>query len=97
MRMKIAHGTYRHYKGSLYVVIGHALHTETEEEHVIYRRADAVADPDTTWIRPVKNFCELVEIDGRLTPRFTWTGRFPSPEEEDIQSAGKAVQQQMRR
>ena len=30
-------GTYRHYKGTLYEVIGEATHSETEEPLVVYR------------------------------------------------------------
>jgi hypothetical protein len=33
----IPSGRYRHYKGNEYTVIGTARHSETLEEHVVYR------------------------------------------------------------
>jgi hypothetical protein len=92
--MKVAPGTYKHYKGDLYLVVGEAVHTETDETHVVYRRAGGEADPGTLWIRPVKNFCEMLLIDGRMTPRFTWTGRTPDREEVGTQFADRTPQQQ---
>ena len=32
-------GRYRHFKGAVYVVVGTALHSETEEPLVVYRAA----------------------------------------------------------
>jgi len=57
-------GTYQHYKGDYYVVIGFARHSETLEPLVIYRRLD-VRIPDL-WARPASMWNELV--DGK--PRF---------------------------
>ncbi len=65
--MSIPTGRYRHYKGNDYTVIGVARHSETGEELVVYR-------PDygdkALWVRPLTMFQEMVEIDGRQTPRF---------------------------
>jgi len=58
-------GTYRHYKGKDYTVIGVAQHTETGEELVIYRDAD-----QCLWVRPRTMFLETVEVDGQQVPRF---------------------------
>lgn len=64
-------GRYRHYKGSDYIVIGVARHSETDEELVVYR-------PDYgergLWVRPKSMFLETVEIDGREIPRFQYIG-----------------------
>lgn len=58
---------YRHYKGNLYRVLADpAYHSETLEEVVAYM---SVKD-GKVWIRPSKMFHELVEIDGRVVPRF---------------------------
>ena len=35
---QIKPGRYRHYKGNEYTVIGTARHSETLEEHVVYRQ-----------------------------------------------------------
>lgn len=61
---------YAHYKKpeANYIVIDIALIEETEEPAVIYR-ADYSAN--LTWIRPLANFLEIIEVDGRKQPRFT--------------------------
>jgi hypothetical protein len=64
-------GRYRHYKGNLYVVIGVARHSETDEELVVYR-------PDYgergLWVRPQSMFLESVEFNGQTVPRFEFLG-----------------------
>ena len=60
-------GRYRHYKGQEYEVLGVARHSETEEEFVVYH---ALYGEFGLWVRPLGMFEELVDIDGRLIPRF---------------------------
>jgi hypothetical protein len=60
-------GLYRHYKGDLYVVIGGAIHTETEESLVVYRHQDS----GKVWARPAEMFFGTVDVDGTVVPRFT--------------------------
>ncbi len=63
----LANGTYRHYKGPLYDVIGLARHSETEEWLVVYRPQYGERG---LWVRPLTMFTETVEVDGRSVPRF---------------------------
>ena len=65
--MSIAPGTYRHFKGAEYEVIGVARHTETEEEHVVYR---ALYGERGLWVRPLAMWTEEVDRDGYRGPRF---------------------------
>lgn len=65
-------GTYRHYKGNTYQVIGVAHHSETMEELVVYR---ALYDMNELWIRPKKMFEETIEVDGKRVPRFEYIGQ----------------------
>lgn len=65
--MQVAPGIYRHYKGNLYRVIDHCLHTETEEEMVLYYRD---GEPNRKFVRPAEMFVETVEIAGAPEPRF---------------------------
>jgi len=65
-------GTYRHYKGGTYKVIGLAKHSETQEELVVYKSVD---DEHQLWVRPLKMFMENVQIDGKLIPRFTYLNK----------------------
>lgn len=58
---------YRHYKGAIYETIGQALHTETEEQLIIYY---AVNKPEQLFARPTAMFFETVDIDGKILPRF---------------------------
>ncbi|MDI1234583.1 MAG: DUF1653 domain-containing protein [bacterium] len=63
--MKI--GTYKHYKGHLYKVIGIAKHSETMEELVVYQQLYGEMG---LWVRPLKMFNEIVELDGKEVERF---------------------------
>ena len=60
-------GIYRHYKGSLYEVLGTAQHSESEEQVVVYR---ALYGDYGLWTRPLEMFAETVTIDGHVQPRF---------------------------
>ncbi|CAM3484775.1 MULTISPECIES: DUF1653 domain-containing protein [Halomonas] len=60
-------GIYRHYKGSLYEVIGTGQHSESEEWQVVYR---ALYGDYGLWVRPLEMFTETVTKEGRTQPRF---------------------------
>lgn len=60
-------GTYRHYKGNLYEVIGEATHSETEESLVVYR---ALYGEFGVWVRPREMFLGDVDVDGGSVRRF---------------------------
>ncbi len=63
-------GKYKHFKDLDVEVIGIARHSETLEEHVVYREF-----PDQTlWVRPLAMFTEEVEVKGKLVPRFVYVG-----------------------
>ena len=67
MSEKIQLGKYEHYKGNKYEVIGVAKHSETLEELVVYR---ALYGDNNLWVRPLKMFLEIVEIEGKKVSRF---------------------------
>jgi hypothetical protein len=58
-------GTYRHYKGNLYEVIGQATHSETEEQLVVY-----LTENKRMFVRPAAMFFETVSVNGDQVPRF---------------------------
>jgi hypothetical protein len=65
-------GIYKHSKkGNLYKVHFVAKDTETLEDFVVY---ESLYENDTSkfWIRPVKMFEEIVEINGEKLPRFVF-------------------------
>ena len=66
--MTIEPGIYRHFKGAEYDVVGVARHSETEEEHVVYR---ALSGDGGLWVRPASMWTETVDRDGYRGPRFT--------------------------
>jgi len=58
---------YMHYKQLSYKVIALALREEDNEPCVIYQ---AEYGDKLTWIRPVANWVEEVEVDGKQMKRF---------------------------
>ena len=60
-------GTYRHYKNKLYQVIELAIHSETIEAMVVYRR---LYGERKLWVRPLDVFLETVEVKGETISRF---------------------------
>lgn len=67
--MTVKKGIYRHFKGNLYEVLEVGIHSETQEEHVVYR---ALYGARGIWIRPLAMFVDTVERDGKSAKRFTW-------------------------
>ena len=60
-------GTYRHYKGGMYEVVGTVRHSESLEPMTLYR---ALYGEQGLWVRPAAMFGEEVVIDGKRQPRF---------------------------
>jgi hypothetical protein len=65
-------GIYKHFKGMLVKVIGTALHSETQEEMVVYIHKDQIKGKaaGTMWVRPLQMFTETVARDGKVMKRF---------------------------
>ena len=69
----IENGWYWHFKGGLYEVIGTAIHTETDEEMVIYRSIDY---KPKIYVRPASMWNDIVNG----VERFQYIGRtLPNP------------------
>ena len=64
-------GRYRHYKGKEYTALGVALHSETQEELVVYRQEYG---EHGLLVRPKQMILETVDIDGQAVPRFQDAG-----------------------
>ena len=64
----IEKGTYLHYKGNKYEVIGLAKHSETLETMVVYK---ALYGEGGLWVRPASMWEEEVEVNGKKVKRFT--------------------------
>ena len=76
MKSQIKLGTYKHYKGKFYEVIGIARHSETLEDFVVYRALYTSKEfgKDALWIRPTSMFLESVIVNGKKVPRFEFIG-----------------------
>ncbi len=72
-------GVYKHYKGGLYLVLGVARHSETEEKLVVYVPL-GVLDKPRIVARPYDMFFESVVIKGQEKQRFTYVGEKPDSE-----------------
>ncbi len=60
-------GIYQHYKGNKYELLHIANHSETLEKMVVYK---ALYGDGEIWVRPLKMWNELVEVDGKMVERF---------------------------
>ena len=60
-------GIYKHFKGNLYKVLNVAVHSETEEEMVVYMK---LYDDYSVWVRPYTMFIDKKEFGGNLVLRF---------------------------
>lgn len=65
-------GLYEHYKKKEYQVLGVVVHSETLEEHVLYK---ALYGERLTWVRPLKMFLGKMVVDGKKVPRFRYLGK----------------------
>lgn len=65
--INIEKGIYKHFKGGLYEVLFTAIHSETEEEMVVYKSLLN----NSIWVRPISMWNEEVIYDGKKTKRFT--------------------------
>ena len=65
-------GNYKHFKGTVVEVIGIALHSETQEEMVVYNHPDSIKgkENNTLWVRPKEMFLDHVKKDNYEGPRF---------------------------
>ena len=63
---------FKHYKGHIYRYLFPALHSESQEELVVYRGVEDFKN----WVRPRVMFHEKVEVDGVLVPRFKELANF---------------------
>jgi hypothetical protein len=68
---EITPGRYRHYKGNEYTVIGTARHSETLEEHVVYRQEYG---DHRLWVRPKQIVSGTVKVDRQEVLRFQSLG-----------------------
>lgn len=69
-------GTYKHYKGKQYEVIGLARHSESLEELVIYKALydSEEFESNVLWARPKSMFLENIKTDEKEIPRFKYVG-----------------------
>ena len=65
-------GKYRHYKGNEYLVVDIAIHSETEEEMVVYK---ALYGEGKLWVRPLSMWNEKVNVNGEEVLRFSYIGK----------------------
>ena len=71
MDTAVKRGVYRHFKGRYYLVLGEAVHSETNETMVVYQPLYG----ESRWfVRPRAMFLETVERDGARIARFEYAG-----------------------
>jgi hypothetical protein len=56
---------YQHYNGGIYEYIGEAIHTDTNEELVVYKNMGG-----QMFVRPLFTFFRKVDSDGNIIERF---------------------------
>lgn len=70
--VEVKPGIYKHYKGNFYLVIGSAKHSETLEDMIVYMALYDSSEfgKNQIWVRPLSNFFEDVEFEGKKVKRF---------------------------
>ena len=71
MQEIVVGGLYRHFKGMLYYVIDIAIHSETDEPHVVYQQ---LYGERKTFVRPLAMFAS--EVDHEKYPNVEQKDRF---------------------
>ena len=66
-------GIYKHYKGALYLVLGAARHSDTDEKFVAYVPLGVNKGPRIA-VRPYDAFFENIEVNGKSVSRFSYIG-----------------------
>lgn len=66
-------GIYRHYKGKMYRFLRVVRHSETLEELALYETLYE-NELGAFWVRPLKMFEEVIEVDGKRVARFAYIG-----------------------
>ena len=66
-------GTYKHYKGKEYEVIGIAKHSKTLKDLVVYKALHDSQEfgNNALWVRPLSVFISDVSLGGKKVKRFT--------------------------
>jgi hypothetical protein len=83
-------GTYRHYKGNLYEVVGFAKHSETLEDMVVYKALYGEAE---TWVRPLSMWGNPIEVDSGTVKRFEYVGGSVEPNKQHaLREARRAIE-----
>jgi hypothetical protein len=84
--MEAKKGRYQHYKGQYYELIDVVIHSETEQELVLYKPLHSDAGkPARLWVRPYEMFFEQVEKDGHSVPRFAFIGAVNANNHLDVE------------
>ena len=67
-------GKYKHFKGSIYEVLGEGVHTETKELLVLYKSFSGSDKypAGTIWARPKEMFLDNVKRKDYEGPRFIY-------------------------
>lgn len=71
-------GIYKHYKGGLYLLLGVAEHSETDEKLVVYVPLGVDAGSGMK-VRPYSMFIDTLTVRGMQVPRFLYIGDTVDP------------------